>query len=184
VSYCFASPTDGSSSPATATHGIPTRGIVTATRLGEWTKAGVVAVCALVGLVGCKSRGEQNSNDGRRVTKENLESVGKEVGLFFPAGTRLVGVHRERGADDLIAVKVEMPAGEWPGFVAQTPIDPALFRPGERGLLGPDDGFWDPHKAKNLRTAEAALSGARVLNLGYDDSRGSMVAVFVVNHSI
>jgi hypothetical protein len=76
-----------------------------------------------------------------------------------------------------------MPATEWPAFVAQTPIEPALFRPGERGLLGPDDGFWDPHKAKNLRTAETALPHARVLNLGYD-SRGSVLSVFVVNHSI
>ena len=79
--------------------------------------------------------------------------------------------------------KVEMPATEWPAFVAQTPIEPALFRPGERGLLGPDDGFGDPHKAKNLRTAETALPHARVLNLGYD-SRGSVLSVFVVNHSI
>jgi hypothetical protein len=76
-----------------------------------------------------------------------------------------------------------MPATEWPAFVAQTPVEPALFRPGERGLLGPDDGFGDPHKAKNLRTAETALPHARVLNLGYD-SRGSVLSVFVVNHSI
>jgi hypothetical protein len=150
------------------------------TRLGEWTRVGVA--CALVALVGCTSKGGQNSNNGKREMQETLGSAGKEVGLVFPAGSKLVGVHRERGIDDLVAVKVEMPASEWPGFVAQTPIDPALFRPGERGLLGPDDGSWDPHKARNLRTAQAALPGARVLNLGYDDSRGSVLAVFVVNH--
>ena len=150
-----------------------------ATRLGEWTRVGVA--CTLVALVGCKAKGGQ---DGKHEMQETLQSVGKEVGLVFPDGSKLVGVHRERGADDLIAAKVEMPAAEWPGFVAQTSIDPALFRSGERGLLGPDDGFWDPHKAKNLRTAEAALPHARVLNLGYDDSRGSVLSVFVVNHSI
>lgn len=108
---------------------------------------------------------------------EMLGSVIQELGLVFPAGSRLVGVHRERGADDLIAVKVEMPAAAWPGFVATTPIDPALFRPGERGLLGPDDGFWDPHASKNLPTAEAPLPRARVLNLGYDDGRGNIFSV-------
>jgi hypothetical protein len=75
-----------------------------------------------------------------------------------------------------------MSAVDWPGFLSHTPIDASLFRPGERGLLGPDNGFWDPHKAQNLRTAEATLPNARVLNIGYDDSRGSIVVVFIVNH--
>ena len=114
--------------------------------------------------------------------QETIEQAEKEVGVTFPQGTKLVGVHRERGADDLIAVKVEMPAAAWPGFLASTPIDPSAFRPGERGLLGPDHDFWDPHQAKNLRTAETVLPGARVLNLGYADRPGAVVAVFVVNH--
>jgi len=138
----------------------------------------LLAACVLIGFAACKSKGSQ----GTRQVQETLESVGKEVGLVFPAGSRLMGVHRERGADDLIAVKVEMPAAAWTGFVATTPIDRALFRPGERGLLGPDDGFWDPHKSKNLHTAETPLPHARVLNLGYDDSRGSVISVYIVNH--
>ena len=137
-----------------------------------------LAACVLIGFAACKSKGPQ----GTRQVQETLESVGKEVGLVFPAGSRLVGVHRERGADDLIAVKVEMPAAAWPGFVATTPIDPTLFRPGERGLLGPDDGFWDPHESKSLRTAETPLPHARVLNLGYDDRRGNVISVYIVNH--
>ena len=127
----------------------------------------------------CPSKGRQTM---KPKPEETLESVGKQVGLEFPAGAKLIGVHRERGADDLIAVKVEMPAAEWTGFLAKTPIDPSLFRPGERGLLGPDHDFWDPHQAKGLRTAETSLDQGRVLNLGYDDSRGAVVAVYVVNH--
>ena len=138
----------------------------------------LLAAYILIGFVACKSKGPQ----GTRQVQEALESVGKEVGLVFPDGSRLVGVHRERGADDLIAVKVEMPAAAWPSFVATTPIDPTLFRRGERGLLGPDDGFWDPHVSKNLRTAETPLPHARVLNLGYDDSRGNVISVYIVNH--
>jgi hypothetical protein len=114
--------------------------------------------------------------------QETIEAVGTEIGLEFPAGTRLLGVHREKGMDDLVAVKVEMDARDWPGFLARSQLGAAMFRPGERGLLGPDDGFWDPHRAIHLRTAQVALPGARVLNVGYDDSLGSVVAVFIVNH--
>lgn len=131
-------------------------------------------------LIGaCSAKGKQGMRAG---TKETIEKVGKEVGLTFPKGTKLIGVHRERGADDLIAVKVEMAAAAWSAFLETTPIKADEFRPGERGLLGPDHGFWDPRRAGNLRTAEAALPGSRVLNLGYDDSQGAAIVVFIVNH--
>jgi hypothetical protein len=131
----------------------------------------------------CKSK---NPIESRSAAPESIESIGKEVAVAFPASTKLIGVHRERGADDLIAVKVEMPTGAWPEFLASTPFDPmsfpTIFRPGERGLLGPDEGFWDPHRARNLRTAATSLPSSRVLNLGYDDSRGGVVVVYLVNH--
>jgi hypothetical protein len=113
---------------------------------------------------------------------DTLESVAREVALTFPPGTRLLGVHRERGIDDLVAAKVAMPAAQWSTFLAGTPIAPALFEPGEHGRLGPDQGFWDPHKATNLRTAQARLPNARVLNLGYDDAHPPVVIVYIVNH--
>jgi hypothetical protein len=137
-----------------------------------------VILIALV-LGACNAKGKQTMKTNG---EETLHSVGKEIGLTFPASAKLIGVHRERGVDDLIAVKVEMPAAEWPKFLASTPIDPALFSPGERGLLGPDQGFWTPHQASGLRTAEATTAQGRVLNLGYDDSHGQVVTVYVVNH--
>lgn len=124
----------------------------------------------------------QGSDDMRERAPDSLESAGREVGVKFPPAARLVGVHRERGLDDLVAVKVEMAASEWPAFLAGTPVDPKSFRAGERGLLGPDEGFWDPHKARNLRTAEVSLPDARALNIGFDDSRPGIVVVYVVNH--
>jgi len=33
-----------------------------------------------------------------------------------------------------------------------------------------------------LRTAQALLPKGRALNVGYDDSRGTVVVVYVVNH--
>lgn len=113
---------------------------------------------------------------------DTLELVAHEVALSFPPGSRLLGVERERGIDDLIAAKVEIPAAAWPTFLASTPIDSTRFEPGEHGHLGPDHGFWDPHKAANLRTAQARLPDARVLNLGYDDSHPPVMIVYIVNH--
>jgi hypothetical protein len=114
--------------------------------------------------------------------EDTLESVGRQLGVAFPAAAKLIGVHREQGIDDLVAAKVEMPATEWPGFLAKIPMERDLFSPGERGLLGPDDGFWDPHQAKGLRTAQALLPGRRTLNIGYHHGRGTVVVVYVVNH--
>jgi hypothetical protein len=141
----------------------------------------IAALAAFVGQVSpaCKPKARQAMNEQRHDT---LESVGKEIAVAFPAGAKLIGVHRESGMDDLVAVKIEISSTDWVPFLGRTPIDPNLFRSGERGLLGPDDGFWDPHKARNLRTAEAPLPNARVLNIGYDDSRGNVFVVYLVNH--
>jgi hypothetical protein len=152
---------------------------LTPLRRGVWWATAALAVLAAPVSLACKSNASGRVSAQRH---ETLESVGKEIALAFPASATLIGVHRENGMDDLIAVKVELPAVDWPGFIAGTPIDPRLFRPGECGLLGPDHGFWDPHKAANLRTAQASLPDARALNIGYDDSRGGVFVVYVVNH--
>lgn len=143
--------------------------------------AAVVAIGLTLSLGGsaCKSAPRAPAQS----SPESLAALGKELGVSFPATTKLIGVHRERGADDLIAVKIELPAADWSGFLSSTPVDASLFRAGERGLLGPDHDFWDPHQAKSLRTVETTLPSGRVLNLGYDDSRGSVFAVYVASHS-
>ena len=111
-----------------------------------------------------------------------LADVGRELGVTFPAGTKLIGVDREEGMDDLVGAKVEMKRADWPAFIASTPIKPGAFRPGNRGLLGTDRGFWNPGAYAGLRTAQAQLAGARALNVGYDESDQEIIAVFVVNH--
>ena len=98
-----------------------------------WSRAFAVIIVALVtGLAACKPKAVQ---------AESLAAIGKEVGLTFPSGTKLAGVHRERGVDDLVAVKVEIAAADWPAFLARAPVNANLIRPSERDLLGPDEGF-------------------------------------------
>ena len=138
-----------------------------------------LVLLSFVVVIACASKGKQTMN---KKNLDTLESVGKELGVTFPAAAKLVGVMHERGIDDLIAAKVEMPAAEWPRFLATTPIEKDLFSPGVQGLLGSDEGFWDPHKAKALQVAQALLPQGRALNIGYDDSRHDIVVVYVVNH--
>lgn len=52
---------------------------------------------------------------------------------------------------------------------------------GERGLLGPDHGFWDPQRATRLRVGQKRLADARVLNIGVAE-HGAKVFLSVVNH--
>jgi hypothetical protein len=112
----------------------------------------------------------------------DLNDLGRELGMIFPSGTRLIGVSRERGIDDLIEVEVEMAASDFSGFLARTPVREQDFRPGERGLLGPDHDWWDPNKATGLRSGQAQLPKGRALNIGVGDSKSESLRVYIVNH--
>jgi len=133
--------------------------------------------------LGCKARdnGEGRMN-AQNEAPESLSRLSQELGLEFPPSTRLVGVLRSNGMDDAVRVKLEIAASEFPSFLERTQIDRAALRPGTRGMLGPDKGFWDPHQSKSLRTGQVARPNARSLNLGFDDSRGDQVIAYLMEH--
>lgn len=109
---------------------------------------------------------EQHKSDGRAAhvsTAGDVQRIETELGLQFPAGTKLIGYHREHGMDDYLGLKVEMPRAALQGFLASTPIAEEQYAYGEGGLLGADGrGYWDPHRQPKLRTGQARLPGARV----------------------
>jgi hypothetical protein len=123
-------------------------------------------------------------SEGTKV--ESLDNLSRELKLAFPPGTRLVGVLRDSGMDDSIRVKVEMRSPDFPGFLSSTPIHAESLSPGAGGRLGPDHGFWDPHRARGLRSAQATLEGEeyRVLNIGVGEAGPDVVAVYIVNHGM
>jgi len=112
----------------------------------------------------------------------SLDDLGRRLGVTFPRGSRIIGVERERGIDDLVAAKVEIRSAELSSFLASSPVKAADLQPGERGMLGPDHDWWDPGKATRLRTGQAALAGARYLNIGVDDGRPGVAVLYIVNH--
>jgi hypothetical protein len=115
-------------------------------------------------------------------TSYNVVELGRELNVSLPPSARVIGVEREEGMDDRIGVKLEIPQDDWPRFIASTPIDADAFDPGARGMLGQDHGFWDPHQAPGLRTAQAPLPGARYLNIGVSAPTNGFVVVYIVNH--
>ena len=129
---------------------------------------------------GCRDKGTVMN---RAAETDSLGNLALELKLTFPASTRLVGVDREEGMDDRVRVKVEMSPSDVTAFLGQTPIEPSSFRPGARGRLGSDSGFWDPSRASKLRTASVARDN-RVLNIGLDETRPDVTAVFIVDHGL
>lgn len=134
----------------------------------------------LLGVFACNTQERAPPSDSQPV--ETLAALSTELRLQFPPSTRLIGVRRSHGMDDIVRVKLEMASGELPWLVAQTQIDPGAFYPGTRGLLGSDKDFWNPHQAPALRTGQAKRPDARALNLGIDDSRPDVAVVYLVEH--
>lgn len=110
----------------------------------------------------------------------NNDAVIAQLGLRLPAGARVVGASSSTDGDGLVRAKLEMPTAQVSGFVASTQI--AGLEDTEPDVLGPDEGFWDPHHAKRLRYGQTELSGARFLHVGIDETRPETAVVYVMLH--
>ena len=103
-----------------------------------------------------------------------------ELGLRLPEGARVVGASSSNEGDGLIRAKLEMPPAQVSRFVASAKIEG--LEDTEPDVLGPDEGFWDPHHAKRLRYGQTELSGARFLHVAIDESRPETAVVYVMLH--
>jgi len=108
------------------------------------------------------------------------DAVVAQLGLQLPPGTRIIGASASTDGDGQIRAKLEMPAALVPGFVAKANI-PGL-EDADADLLGPDEGFWDPHRAAALRYGQTQVSGARFLHVAIDDARPQTAVVYVMLH--
>ncbi|HET9953360.1 MAG TPA: hypothetical protein VFQ61_02590 [Polyangiaceae bacterium] len=133
-----------------------------------------------VGALHC-SKGTKSMSSTTKPA-ESLPALSTELGLSFPASTRLIGVRREAGIDDAVQAKLEMSSADVPAFLASTPLDVSAMRSGTRGFLGADVDFWDPHKASALKTGQGMLPAGKALNIGVDESRGTIAVVYVMRH--
>jgi hypothetical protein len=112
-----------------------------------------------------------------------IASLNAELPVHIPKGSRLIGVHRENGLDDLIQVKLEMSAADLPSFLASSPLaERPLDTWDRRVILGPDHEFWDPESVPTLRTAETIYPGARGFQIGVDQRTPGVVVVYLIDH--
>lgn len=110
----------------------------------------------------------------------NPDTILSQLGLSLPSGTRVVGASATNDRDGLIRVKLEIPASQVASFLANANI-PELEEAGP-DLLGPDDGFWDPHRAGPLRSGDTELPGARFLLVAVDEGHANMAVVYLMVH--
>jgi hypothetical protein len=127
----------------------------------------MVSAVVLLGTDGCRKGQEEDRAVTR--TKEpstSLTDLAHEAGVTFPPSARLIGFSHEAGIDDYLNFKVEIDAKDLAAFLASSPIPADALQPGEHGRLGPDEGYWDPHRAARLRTGQKMMPNARSLNIG------------------
>jgi hypothetical protein len=110
----------------------------------------------------------------------NNDAVIAQLGLRLPVGTRVVGSSASSERDGQIRAKLEMPVAQVAGFIANANIQG--LEEADPDLLGPDEGFWDPHRAKVLQYGQTALPGARFLHVAIDESRPQTAVVYVMMH--
>lgn len=110
----------------------------------------------------------------------SADTIVSQLGLSMPAGTRILGASASNEREGLVRAKLEIPATQVASFIANANIQ-ALEEAGP-DLLGPDEGFWDPHRAGPLRSGDAALPGARFLVVAVDERSSEKAIVYLMVH--
>jgi hypothetical protein len=121
------------------------------------------------------------TQEANKYQTSDVHGIGQALSLRLPQGTEVIGVLTESALDDAILVKLRIPASERENFLRDCVVK--RFKPGGADLLGPDRGFWDPHRAKSLRWGEVALESNRALLVVLDDSRSDSLVVYAMNYS-
>jgi hypothetical protein len=138
----------------------------------------LLATFALATVVALAFVALQNRN-ARKTAQESLPMLAGEIGVTFPPETRLVGVRREHGIDDFVALKLRVPAAALPSFVSDLPFGEDDFRPGDQAVFGETRGFWDPAEARFERYVEGRVA-SRALQIGIATAENGWVAVYIV----
>jgi len=142
-----------------------------------WHRLSLILVLSFAGA--CKQGVDVQRGEG--AAGADIGTVGHRLGLHLPPGTEVLGVETEAGIDDAIFAKLRIPVAHAAEFVKDCGV--TRFRSGGANLLGPDHGFWDPHKAKELRSGDVALPSGRYLVIAIDESQSDVLVVYAMNYS-
>lgn len=115
--------------------------------------------------------------DDRAMTPEALS---QSVGFSLPEGTTVIRATPNAGREGLVRAKLELPSSRVPSLLAITGIPTLQVADADR--LGPDHGYWDPHKPAQLRFGSAELPDFRWVTLGLDETRPDVTVVYLMVH--
>lgn len=142
-------------------------------------KRGILVLFGLLFLVALAFTTFMNAEDARN-NKESLSQLAQQVGVPFPPEARLLGARRERGIDEYVMFKVELPAALLPAFMGTLPFSDDDARPGDNAPFGADDGFFDP-STTSLEHFYEGYAAERALKLGITPAKNGWVTVYVVS---
>ena len=108
-------------------------------------------------------------------------ALGRELGVKFPASSRLLKLERQNGMDDMVRLQVALPTSALPAFIVDSAIPTDKLRESV-GCFMPADEFWDPSRAVHMRSFEAQLPSARYACLGIDDGQPGTAYIYIMNH--
>lgn len=138
---------------------------------------------ALLLLLLCSIACEQRTkNPPPPPSASEWAALGRELGLKFPPSSRLLKLERQNGMDDMVRLQVALPTRDLPAFITGSAIRTEQLREGAASCFMPDDEFWDPSRALNMRSFQAALPDARYWCLGIDDGRPGTAYLYIMNH--
>lgn len=110
-----------------------------------------------------------------------LDELSEAVGVRFPAGSRVVGVERQHGIDDLLRARVAVGREKVAEFEAGSPVSRQYMEDDAGALLGQGPTWWVP--SPSARVGQTQLADGRVLHIGIGDKgEQGLVDVYVVNH--
>ena len=141
--------------------------------------------CCLVCGTGCgdsaaSERTNSTARTGQADSATSRAALEKALGVALPETTQLIMYEHELGIDDMQRAKLRMSTPDFEKIAARLPVTPDAMSPGA-GYLGSDDGGWDPNATPGMIAGQAALPGARYINIGFA-TLGEFVTMFVMEH--
>lgn len=145
----------------------------------------VLLACSVLAGASCTPGGSGRSDDertgrGAEETPQALAVLRPLLGGDLPRSMRVLHFEQQSGVDDMLRAKLQMSRSDFESIAPRLPVTLDSMSQGA-GRLGADTGAWDPHKTGGIRSGQAALGGARFINVGVAE-HGDLVTLFVMEH--
>lgn len=137
------------------------------------------ALIFVLSIVACSAGSETVTTSDDHI--ETVRSIEQKLGIKLPKEPSFLAPRQKPGSMMRFAQSCAFPPRAGPNSCATARVK--RFRQGGANLLRPDHGFWDPLRAKMLRSGEVTLQSGRALLVAIDESSSDALIVFAMNYS-